>query len=50
MSAIAWAIFCAGMLIMPPRDKNSKYFAANNAIDCVVFIFGFCCLIYYSGR
>lgn len=50
MNSIAWAIFCAGLLMMHPRDRTSKYFAANNAVDCILFIFGFSMLIGFSFK
>lgn len=50
MNAIAWAIFCASLLIMPPRDRVSPNFEFNNAFDVCLFFIGFGMLIYWSFK
>lgn len=50
MNSIAWAIVCAGLLMMHPRDRESKTFVANNAVDVMLFVFSFCVLLHFSFK
>ena len=50
MTAIAWAIFCAALILMPARNRNLPNWEYNNAFDCTLLFIGILFLIYYSGK
>ena len=50
MTAIAWAIFCAAIIMQPKRLPTDLHYEFNNAFDAGLFFVGFCFLVYYSVR
>lgn len=50
MTAIAWAIVCASIYMMHPRDKKDDGFEFNNRCDFILFVVALGMLIYFSFK
>lgn len=50
MTAIAWAIFCAAIMIKPNRLITDPHYEFNNVFDAGLFFVGLAFLIYYSVK